>query len=119
MRIRACWLLPLVLSACVKQSTYDSALSDNKALKAQLADAQKITPSAGSAAVAAPTPDATAEILAFENEWMIAVQKRDAAALDRILTDDYMLLGSSGETLTKRQYIDATVEARSCAAASP
>ncbi|MEP6860658.1 MAG: nuclear transport factor 2 family protein [Deltaproteobacteria bacterium] len=102
--------LTLTLSACVKQSTYDNALANNNLLKAQLADAQKVSPSTGSLAIAAPTPDAIAEILAFENEWMIAVQKRDAAALDRILTDDYLLLGSRGDTVTKRQYIDATVE---------
>jgi chemotaxis protein MotB len=39
--MRTYWLIPLALSACVKSSTYDKAMADNKALKAQLADAQK------------------------------------------------------------------------------
>src|SRR5437764_10069656 len=64
--------------------------------------------SPGNTAMTTPTQDPRAEILAFENAWMVAVQKRDAAALDRILSDDYLLLGSTGETMTKRQYIDGT-----------
>ena len=39
--MRTYWLLPLVFIGCVKQSTYDKALADNKALKQQLADAEK------------------------------------------------------------------------------
>src|SRR5438874_1878232 len=39
--MRISWLIPLALTACVKQSTYDKALADNKALKAELADSQK------------------------------------------------------------------------------
>lgn len=38
--MRTYWLLPLALSACVKQSTYDKALADNKQLKADLAASQ-------------------------------------------------------------------------------
>ncbi len=35
------WLLPLALVACVKQSTYDKAIAENKQLKQELSDAQK------------------------------------------------------------------------------
>ena len=41
MRIRWVLLAPLVLAACVKQSTYDKAMADNKQLKADLATAQQ------------------------------------------------------------------------------
>jgi chemotaxis protein MotB len=39
--MRTTWLIPLALVACVKQSTYDKALAQNKQLETELSDAQK------------------------------------------------------------------------------
>jgi len=41
-----------------------------------------------------------------EREWNDAVVRRDAAALERILSDDFMLITAAGTVSTKAQLID-------------
>ena len=46
------------------------------------------------------------EIDEFLAEWTVAEQSGDPAALDRLLTDDFLAVGPLGFTLTKREWLD-------------
>ena len=62
---------------------------------------------------AAATDDATDEkkiVAALDTEYQEAVKRNDAATMDRILSDDFILVTSSGKTYTKSMLLD---EARS------
>ena len=48
-------------------------------------------------------PDA--QIQAAENAWIAAIKAHDAAALDRVLSDDLVYVHSGGVVDTKAQYI--------------
>lgn len=48
---------------------------------------------------------AESEVRKLDREWGAAVVRRDAAALDRLLAEDYMRLDPSGETTNKAQEI--------------
>jgi ketosteroid isomerase-like protein len=69
------------------------------------------TPSAVPPAVnAAPTASdpkkSEAEILQLEREWVAAIEKKDLAALDRILAEDFVGTSISGSTFRKADAID-------------
>lgn len=49
--------------------------------------------------------DATAKILALENKWNLAYQKRDVAAMSSILADDFIITVEDGNTYSKSGYI--------------
>ena len=56
-------------------------------------------------AAAAPRTDDRADILAIERAWDTAVVKRDVAALNRILSDDFMLVWINGQVSGKRDML--------------
>lgn len=45
------------------------------------------------------------ELKMLDREWCEAIVRYDAAALDRLLADDYILITHSGDILTKAQEI--------------
>jgi len=60
----------------------------------------------GLAAVAAPLvgvplSDDAATVAALDTEYQAAVKRNDAAAMDRILADDFVLVTGRGQTFTK------------------
>jgi len=68
-----------------------------------------ITPSA------AATDDATGEkkiVAALDTEYQEAVKRNDAATMDRILSDDFILVTSSGKTYTKSELLDEAKSGR-------
>ena len=57
--------------------------------------------------VAAAPADDRSDILAVERAWDTAVVKRDVAALDRILADDFLLVWINGQISGKRDMLQA------------
>ena len=49
-------------------------------------------------------------VAAIDTEYQAAVEKNDAATMDRILADDFVLIGSHGKVFTKADLLE---EARS------
>jgi ketosteroid isomerase-like protein len=47
-----------------------------------------------------------AQITALEHEWQKAALADDIAAMDKLLSDDYLGITASGEVLTKAQQLD-------------
>lgn len=58
----------------------------------------------------ASTPDVVKTVAALDTQYQAAVEKNDAAGMDRILADDFVLVTGSGKTYTKTDLLD---EARS------
>jgi ketosteroid isomerase-like protein len=58
----------------------------------------------------ASTADDQKAVAALDTEYQAAVKKNDAATMDRILADDFILVIGSGKTFTK---VDLLKEARS------
>ncbi len=56
------------------------------------------------------TSDVEALIANLDNEYQAAVERNDAATMDRILADDFVLIGSRGKVFTKGDLLE---EARS------
>ncbi|MFZ0830584.1 MAG: nuclear transport factor 2 family protein [Thermoplasmata archaeon] len=54
-------------------------------------------------------PNHAASVARLDDEYQAAVAKSDATAMDRILTDDFLLVTGSGKTFTKA---DLLAEAR-------
>ena len=54
-------------------------------------------------------PQAT-EILALEQTLLNPLTRKDASALERLITDDFIEIGSSGVLYNKRQTIDALLQ---------
>jgi ketosteroid isomerase-like protein len=46
------------------------------------------------------------EILALERQWRTAQLSNDVAAMDKLLSDDYLGITSTGDVLTKTQQLD-------------
>ena len=54
-------------------------------------------------------------LLARENEWMNAWQRRDHAAADAILAEEFILVSSlGGETFSKAQWLDGAMGPMRC-----
>jgi ketosteroid isomerase-like protein len=58
----------------------------------------------------APASDDERAVAELDTQYQAAVQKNDAAAMDRILADDFVLVTGSGKTYTKADLLE---EARS------
>src|SRR5262245_12475656 len=115
--MRIYWLIPLALTACVKQSTYDKALADNKALKAQLDESKKneqsladkikqLTGEVGSLDEASKTKEAElgkvkGQYAATESELAELRKQKDAAekriAAYKALQDKFRALVDTGK----------------------
>lgn len=54
----------------------------------------------------------------LENEWMVALMRRDAGKLNQILDDDFVLAASffTGNPLDKKRYIQFVLKAFDCKA---
>jgi len=50
--------------------------------------------------------EAREEILALEQQWRTAQLNNDVAAMDRLLSDDYLGITAGGDVLTKTQQLD-------------
>jgi len=48
-----------------------------------------------------------AEILAIENQWATAIERQDAAAIDRLAAEDFRFIDEDGRVLNRPQYIAA------------
>jgi ketosteroid isomerase-like protein len=46
-----------------------------------------------------------AEILAIENQWATAIERQDAAAFERLATEDFRFIDENGRVLNRAQYI--------------
>ena len=55
----------------------------------------------------APAPSASVqnELIKLENDWNNALVKRDAAALSRILADDWTIIDPDGIIMTKTEFL--------------
>jgi chemotaxis protein MotB len=115
--MRIYWLIPLALTACVKQSTYDKALADNKALQAQLDESKKneqsladrikqLTGEVGSLDEASKTKEAElgkvkGQYAATESELAELRKQKDAAekriAAYKALQDKFRALVDTGK----------------------
>jgi uncharacterized protein (TIGR02246 family) len=60
---------------------------------------------------AAQSGNAEQEVRALVREWDEAFQRRDPAALNRILADDFVMTDASGAVLNKMQYLSSVVKA--------
>jgi ketosteroid isomerase-like protein len=56
---------------------------------------------AGMLVAAAPAEDAKKIVAALDTQYQAAVKANDAATMDRILTDDFVLVTGRGKTYTK------------------
>ena len=61
--------------------------------------------------LAAPGPSASAEadakaVAALDTEYQAAVKRNDAATMDRILADDFVLVTGRGKTYTKADLLE-------------
>jgi chemotaxis protein MotB len=115
--MRIYWLIPLAFTACVKQSTYDKALADNKALQAQLDESKKseqsladkikeLTGQVGSLDEASKTKEAElgkvkGQYAATESELAELRKQKDAAekriAAYKALQDKFRALVDTGK----------------------
>ena len=59
---------------------------------------------AGSAA-AQQKSDVASKLLALEQKWTVAYQKGDIAALNTLLTDDFIITVEDGQTFSKSGYV--------------
>ncbi len=67
-------------------------------------------PSAVPAATPAPTPDDAHMVATLDQEYQAAVKTNDAAAMDRILADDFVLVTGRGRVLKKNDLLAAARE---------
>src|SRR3989454_3440831 len=59
--------------------------------------------------ILAQTPSVQQQLITLENAWNDAVVKKDRAALERIMADDYSYTGSNGSVYNKTQDIAETM----------
>ena len=59
--------------------------------------------------ILAQTPSVQQQLITLENAWNDAVVKKDRAALERIMADDYSYTESNGSVLNKTQEIAETM----------
>jgi uncharacterized protein (TIGR02246 family) len=86
-------LMALAAASLALTSCYSSAEKGTAAASSAAA-----SPTASAAESSADVEKALAQM---EREWMEAMQKKDTAALERIMADDYTLVDADGKTLTK------------------
>jgi ketosteroid isomerase-like protein len=60
---------------------------------------------AGAIAAAAPADEAKAIVAALDTQYQAAVKANDAAGMDRILADDFVLVTGRGQAFTKRDLL--------------
>jgi ketosteroid isomerase-like protein len=60
---------------------------------------------AGTLTAAAAPDDAKANVAALDTQYQAAVKANDAAAMDRILADDFVLVTGRGQAFTKRDLL--------------
>jgi ketosteroid isomerase-like protein len=63
-------------------------------------------PNAAPATVASPAEDVSAVIVQNEKDWVAAITRKDAAALDRLLADDFVGTSPTAHTYTRTNAID-------------
>ena len=69
-------------------------------------------PSAATVAPAVPTEDVESTVMQLEKDWVSAIEKKDTAALDRLLADDFVGTSPTSHTYTKTQAIRDITDAR-------
>jgi ketosteroid isomerase-like protein len=52
------------------------------------------------------TQDDAAVVAALDTEYQAAVERNDAATMDRILADDFVLIGGKGKVFSKEDLLD-------------
>ncbi|MGH9423899.1 MAG: nuclear transport factor 2 family protein [Thermoanaerobaculia bacterium] len=52
------------------------------------------------------TKDDAAVVAALDTEYQAAVERNDAATMDRILADDFVLIGGKGKVFSKEDLLD-------------
>jgi ketosteroid isomerase-like protein len=74
--------------------------------------AEEPVASATAATAPAPTEDVEGTITQLEKDWVAAIQKKDTAALDRILATDFVGTSSTAHTFNKDDAIADIKESR-------
>ena len=69
-------------------------------------------PAAATVAPAVPAEDVEPAIMQLEKDWVVAIAKKDTAALDRLLADDFVGTSPTAHTYTKTQAIQDIKDAR-------
>ena len=64
------------------------------------------------AAPAVPAEDVESTVTQLEKDWVSAIEKKDTAALDRLLADDFVGTSPTSHTYTKTQAIQDIKDAR-------
>jgi len=67
---------------------------------------------ATTAAAAVPAEDVESTVIQLERDWVLAIEKKDTAALDRLLADDFVGTSPTAHTYTKTQAIQDIKDAR-------
>ena len=70
------------------------------------------TNAAPAVAAAAAAEDVPATIIRLENDWVAAITKKDAAALERLLADDFAGTSPTAHTFTRSNAIDDVKNAK-------
>jgi CubicO group peptidase (beta-lactamase class C family) len=98
----------------VVMSNYDppSASKVNSKLRDLLLTSSASTPGAPQASSAPQLSQSEREVRKLEREWLDAYEQHDAAAMDRILADDFKLTQSGGAVQTKADILAALKVAR-------
>jgi ketosteroid isomerase-like protein len=60
----------------------------------------------GSAKIDSSTLDDQIAVAALDTEYQAAVQRNDAAAMDRLLADDFVLITGTGRVITKADLVE-------------
>ena len=69
-------------------------------------------PAAATVAPAVPAEDVESTVTQLEKDWVSAIAKKDTAALDRLLADDFVGTSPTAHTYTKTQAIQDIKDAR-------
>src|ERR1700674_819122 len=93
-----------------------SKTADERWKKELISALQELEPA--SAGAAPPSAEAERQVRKLEREWLDAYEQRDAAAMERILADDFTITFGNGQTQTKAQVVES-VKAREKSASPP
>jgi uncharacterized protein (TIGR02246 family) len=89
---------------------------DERRKKELISALQELEPP--SAGAAPPGAEAERQVRKLERDWLDAYEKRDAAAMERILADDFTITHGNGQTQSKAQVVES-VKARQKSASPP